>query len=152
MPLTFTVEPWAQVWPELAPFWEQHWREVAIDQDHIKLDINLGWYDEMAACGMLHVVVARDAGQVVGYLLAMVRYHPRYKTSLTGIVDIYWLHPSYRRGYNGSRLLKYAEASLRQRGCERLYSAVKLSLDVGKVYERLGWIATERLYTKLLKE
>lgn len=146
---TYAVEPWAEFKHEAAPLWDRHWDEIALDKAQIKLKIDTRAYDQMDAMGMLHVVVARDAGQIVGYHLSFVRPHFHYADSLTAYTDVYWVAPECRRGRVGINLFQFVEKTLKARGVERMYSACKLHKDVGKLFERLGWKETERVFVKL---
>ena len=66
--------------------------------------------------------------------------------------DIFFLAPEYRKGLAGARLLKFAEASLRAIGVERVFTRTKLSPqhDLGPLLERLGFRPIERVYSKIL--
>jgi GNAT superfamily N-acetyltransferase len=146
--VTFAVEPWAQFQLEAEPLWARHWEEIALDKDAIKLKIDYRAYDQMDAMGMVHVVVARDAGQIIGYHLSFVRAHFHYADSLTAYTDVFWIAPECRKGRVGIALFQFVEKTLKARGVERMFSACKLHKDVGKLFERLGWKETERLFTK----
>jgi GNAT superfamily N-acetyltransferase len=146
--VTYQVEPWDQFQHQAAPLWERHWEEIALDKAAIKLNVDFRAYDQMDAMGMLHVVVARDAGAIVGYHLSFVRPHFHYANSLTAYTDVYWVAPECRKGRVGIALFQFVEKTLKARGVERMFSACKLHKDVGKLFERLGWTETERVFSK----
>lgn len=148
--VTFHVEPWSEVYPELEPHWEAHWREVATHQDEIPLSVDWGAYAAFERLGQLHVVTARSAGAVVGYHISFVRPHLHYSTSLTAFTDVYWLHPDFRKGRTGIKLFQHVEQTLRARGVQRMYTGTKLSLDMGRLFERLGWTEIERTFSKVI--
>lgn len=148
--VTFAVEEWNDVSPEMAPLWESHWKEVARDHDHIPLDPDLNLYAYLASVGQLHVMVARDKGKVVGYHISIVKPHLHYKSSLHAQTDVYYIDPEHRKGMTGVRLFKEVEKSLAARGVKKMITGTKLSLDMGKIFERLGWHETERTYTKCI--
>lgn len=150
--VTFAVEPWVDVKHEMAALWPAHWREVALDHDAIPLDPDLELYDQLADSGMLHLLIAREAGRIVGYHVSIVKPHLHYKTSLHAQTDVYYISPEFRQGMTGVRLFKEAEASLVARGVKKMITGTKLSLDMGKIFERLGWRETERTYTKCIGE
>jgi GNAT superfamily N-acetyltransferase len=148
------VEPWATVQPELAQLLPTHWREIALDQDVIPLDMDWEAYAELDRLGILHCVTARnDTGTLVGYFLAFLRGHLHYRTSLTAFEDMFYLDPAYRSGWTGVRFFQAVEAAWRARGVERAAISYKLHFrqgKVGKLLAYLGWQATETNYTKYL--
>lgn len=149
--IAFQVERWADVWREMEPLWERHWREVAMHQEHVKLNVNVSAYCTLDERGELHLVTARrDDGVIVGYHLTIVRPHLHYQNTLHGYVDVYYLAPEYRRGAAGYRMLRYAEETLSRRGVKKIISGTKLHLDVSQLYQRMSWEATEIVYTKIL--
>jgi L-amino acid N-acyltransferase YncA len=152
MNVTYATEQWSDVWREMAPLWEAHWLEVALDHEAVPLAPDIAAYDALEAAGMLNVLVARKAGQVIGYHLAIVKPHLHYKNSLHSFTDIYYVAPEHRQGMTGVKLFKEAEKSLAKRGVKKMVSGTKMSLDMGKIFERLGWRETERTYTKCIGE
>jgi L-amino acid N-acyltransferase YncA len=148
--VTFVVEDWLEVKDEMSALWPAHWKEVALDHDAIPLDPDLELYDHLAESGMLHVLVARDEGRIIGYHLSIVKPHLHYRTSLHAQTDVYYIDPAYRKGMTGVRLFKEAERTLVARGVKKMITGTKMSLDMGKIFERLGWRETERTYTKCI--
>jgi hypothetical protein len=39
---------------------------------------------------------------------------------------------------------------LKQRGVKKIFTGTKLSLDMGPIFERLGWTEAERLFCKYI--
>jgi len=150
MTLTYQVEAFSAVLAEMQPLWHAHWQEVAMNQDTIPLNPDLDAYRALEAAGVLHVLTVRDQGRVVGYHVAVIRPHLHYQQSLSAMTDLYYLHPDYRKGRAGVRLFQAFEASCKALGVEKLFTGTKLHLDLGRLFERLGWVETERLYTKYL--
>jgi len=153
MSLTFAVEPWADAQPEIALLLPLHWKEIALDQHLIALDMDWAAYAELARVGMLHVVTARSEGRLVGYFLSFIRLHLHYQTSLTAFEDMFFLLPAWRRGWAGVRFFQFVEQSWRALGVERAAISYKLHFRdgrVGRLLTYLGWQATETNYTKYL--
>lgn len=150
MSIGYAVESWEQCWQELQVHWGEHWKEVALDHETIALNPDLDTLHEMANNRMLHVVTVRDAGELVGYHVSIIRPHLHYRQSLSAFTDIYYLAPSHRKGLVGYRLFQFVEQSLKARGVQKMFTGTKLHLDVGPLFERLGWRETERLYTKVI--
>lgn len=149
-PVTFAVEDWQDYKREAAVLWPLHWDEIAMDKDAIKLSVDYAQYDQIDASGSLHVVVARSEGRIVGYHLSIIRPHLHYSQSLSAFTDIYFIVPEFRKGRTGINLMKFTEKSLKARGVQKMFTGTKLHLDMGRLFEHLGWTETERLYTKVI--
>lgn len=146
--VTFCVEEWASVWPEMSPLWRNHYEEIALDRDKIQLAPHLEVYHAMASVGGVHVVVARSQGRIIGYHISFVRPHLHYRYSLTAHTDVFWIDPMFRKGMTGIKLFKEAEKTLKARGVQKIFTACKLGLDLGPIFERLGFKEIERHYSK----
>jgi len=148
--ITYAVEEWADTWKEMEPLWPDHWKEVAMDQDVIPLNPDLEVWDELARKRMLHLVTVREDDKLIGYYLAIIRPHLHYKQSLSAFTDLYYLSARHRRGLTGYKLFQYVESTLKARGVQKMFAGTKMHLDMGRLFERLGWRETERLYTKVI--
>ena len=149
MSVSYQVEDWFKVRPELLRLLPLHWREVAGEQDKIPLEPDWALYNDLANHGILHVVTARvDRTELIGYHISFVRPHPHYKTTLMAFTDVYFIEKPYRKGRVGINLFREFEDSVRQRGVRKLFTGTKLALDVGAIFEHLGWTESERTFTK----
>lgn len=152
--MTYQIERWADVWQEMEPHWQAHWREVAMHQAQIKLNVDVQGYSTLEAQGMLHLVTVRHDGVLIGYHLSIVRPHLHYQDTLHAYVDVYYVAPAHRKSLAsvGARLFQYAETTLRQRGVKKVLSGTKMMKDMARLFEAQGWTETERLFTKYLGE
>ncbi len=148
--IVYAVEKWRDAAPEMEPILFQHWKEIALGHDKVPLDIDRDKYNALCDSGILHIVTARDNGALIGYHVCMVVGHLHYKSTLHGMTDVYFILPEYRKGFTGIRLFKYVEAELKRIGVKKLFTATKKHLDMGKVFEHLGYTATETTYTKYI--
>lgn len=147
----FAVEDYLDVLPELMEIYPEHWAEIALDKEAIKLDPDYPAYERMARAGILHVVTARVRGALVGYHLSMIHPHLHYRQSMTAFTDIFYLRKPYRAGMTGYKMLKFFRDSVRERGVQKVYMGTKLALDLGPLLARLGFKPIERLYTMVFK-
>ena len=85
----------------MGEMWSLHWQEIALDKDTILLEPDVDSFIEMEQRGALQIVTARDDGRLIGYHVTIVRNHLHYKSSLSGYVDMYFIHPDYRKGRTG---------------------------------------------------
>lgn len=146
----YAVEPWSSFKHEAAQLFKRHWREIALNHAEVPLDIDHERYDALAEAGALHIVTARKGGLLIGYHLAIVSGHLHYKSTLHGITDIYYVVPECRHGTLAIRLFQAVERELKKVGVRKLFTATKLHLDQGRLFEHLGYKPVERLYAKLI--
>jgi Acetyltransferase (GNAT) family len=146
----YQTEPWATFKVEARELFERHWREIALNHAEVPLDIDHARYDAMAAAGGLHVLTVRRAGKLIGYHIAIVSGHLHYASTLHGITDVYWIAPECRHGVTAVRMFQAVERELKRRGVRKLFTATKLHLDQGALFEHLGYRPVERLYAKLI--
>jgi len=148
MSVQFAIETIDQVLNDMTWLWDIHWQEIALDKAKVPLNPDVDTFRLLEDAGLLLIVTARDGEKMVGYHVSVVRPHLHYKHSLSAYADMYFIHPDYRQGMTGVRLFKYLEEQLRKKGVERVFQSTKLHKDVGKLFERLGYKETERLYVK----
>lgn len=156
--VTYQVETLSTCQTEINNLLYAHWQEVGLGHDVVPLDPDWPAYQLLENMGMLHILTCRIDGVVRGYHVTRVDVSPHYKSTLHGFVDIYYLSPEYRGGRVGIQLFIEAEKSLKARGVKKLLSGTKQhesnitgkSLDMSKLFERLGWKFIERTYAKVL--
>lgn len=150
--LTFAQEEWPDLKPVIMPLWERHWQEIAGDKDVIPLDPDWDGYDRLHQHGALKIMAAREDGELVGYVFAIVTPHLHYRTTLCSNYDLFWLAPEHRKGWAGYRLLKEAEKMLKACGVVKAFGQTKVWHDVTPIYKRMGWKPVETVFAKLLQE
>jgi GNAT superfamily N-acetyltransferase len=147
---TYQSEPWAAFKVEARELFVRHWREIALNHADVPLDIDHERYDGLAAVGALHVLTVRRDGLLIGYHVTIVSGHLHYRSTLHGITDVYWIAPECRHGVTAMRMFQAVERELKSIGVRKLFTATKLHLDQGALFERLGYRPVERLYAKLI--
>lgn len=151
----FAVERWPAIKAEMLPLLHEHWLEIALHRDKVPLDIDDARYTALDEQGALRIVTARRGGKLIGYHVAIFSGHLHYKSTPHYITDVYWIAPACRHGITAVRLFQAAEADARALVKDgrwiKFYTAVKLHLDNGPLFERMGYRPTERLYTKLVQ-
>jgi hypothetical protein len=148
--VTIQVERWADFYPASKAVFPSHWRELALHQDEIPLSIDEKKYETLDATGVLLILTARDAGNLVGYFLWFLMPHLHYSQSgPMGMTDMYFVLPEYRSG-TGARLFIASEAELRRRGVIKAITSCKVHEDHTQFLEKLGWIFSDKTFVKLL--
>lgn len=146
----YAVERWRDLRAEMMPMLVRHWREVALNHADVPLDIDEARYRSLDEGGALHILTARRNGLLIGYHVAIVSGHLHYASTLHGITDVYWLAPECRHGVTAMRMFQNVERELKAIGVRKLFTATKLHMDQGPLFERLGYRPVERLYAKLI--
>lgn len=143
----FGWERFNEIAHELPPLFQEHWRELALNQDSIRLDPDWDKYYRLDIEGVLQILTARlPSGQLVGYLFLLVGPHLHYKSTLWGHADMFWLDPLYRQGWMGVRFFKALVGGAKSMGVVNLTLATKMHFmdnRVTKLLQRLGFVPIE---------
>lgn len=131
---------------------EQHWEEIALNKDKIKLNPNWDAYKKLEGIGAFRIFTARDEGKLVGYFAVFVEPNLHYQDHLFARNDVIFLQKEYRKGFCGARLIKFAEKCLKEDGVSVLMINTKVHKDFSPVLERMGFNKTEIIHTKYIGE
>ena len=126
--MKFTIETYADVFDEMQPLIEQHWREIAVHQD-IDLDADYDLYRKVTDGGILWIYTVRDAGSnaLIGYAVFFVRPHIHYSRHTWAINDIIWLAPEHRNIGTGRALVRFFEDDMRARKVDVVHINAKMA-------------------------
>jgi hypothetical protein len=109
--MLFQRETLFDVIEEVQPLLELHYRELAKNQDRVKLNPDWERYAELERCGKFIVFTARKES-LIGYSAFFVSPHPHYRDLLLVSNDILYLDAEHRVGRTGVRLIKYCEEQI----------------------------------------
>lgn len=149
--MVFAQERWSAVAYDIRPLLLKNWQETALDHAQILLDPDYELYAKADCEKRLSIVTARMDGVLVGYFINFVVAHPHYKSTLFGMMDVYFLEQQYRNAATGLRLFLETEKALRSLGVKEVIANSKLKKDTSMLFERLGWRKTAVTWTKLLQ-
>jgi len=113
---------------------------VALDQHELEshLDnapaINEGVLHRLEESGAMHTLGVFDNGKVVGYCMFIVYPHLHYAWSMAQCSALY-LHPEYRRGRIGLKLMTRAEARAKELGARIMSWTAKPNTALSKLLE-----------------
>ena len=150
MTLEFSVEAYSEVIEEMRLLYPAHWVESAHDTESIPLDVNYERYLQLESAGLLHVAIARNKGELVGYHIFVVRSPQHHMSTTLAFSDATYLKPKYRIGFNGINFLRFAGDSTRSSGAKGVYMSSTSRKPFGRVLEWIGFKETERVYFKEL--
>jgi GNAT superfamily N-acetyltransferase len=139
-----------ELYQELAPLLELHWREIAHFED-IALDVDVARYHAMEQAGILRAFVARMDGKPVGYACFVVAPHAHYKGSLQALQDVLYVDPACRCSAIGLRLIRHCDAELAAEGVQVVLQHAKVKHQaLHVILPREGYEAVDMVYVKRL--
>jgi len=131
---------------------EMHYHEIALNKDKIKLNPDWEAYEALEDSNQLRIFTVRDEEKLVGYFVLIVSKSLHYVDHLYAVNDIIYVHPEYRKGMLGAKLMKFAEKCLKEDGVSLIMVNTKLHKDFGKLLGRLGYNPIETVYSKYIGE
>jgi GNAT superfamily N-acetyltransferase len=147
--LSFRTELLAKILTEVTPLLMRHHQELAYEGAfepdwHALLSMNV--------TGRLHVLTARtESGVLVGYVSTRVDPSLFSKNYREACVDLMYLSPAYRSGWDGYRMLQENDRLIASWGVGKVYVAVPLTFQDGRsrsMFKRLGYHQTGETWTK----
>jgi hypothetical protein len=150
--ITYQIEQWPDIVTEMVPLFADHWKEVAVNQDTVPLDIDYAQYDILYSQGQLHITTARKDGILIAYDARIIRTHIHYKSTLFAFPDVYYVAPLFRRGRTVWKFFQFTEDTLRSRGVKVILTMTKKHLDASRLFAALGHTETEAVFMKFVGE
>lgn len=129
---------------------EQHWKEIAVNKDKIKINPDWDTYYALEEQDRLKVFTARDKGKLVGYFVVLTSRHLHYKDHVFAKNDLLFLQENYRKGFTGIKLIKFAEQYLKADGVSVLVINTKNHKPFHKLLEYLKFKPVETIYSKYI--
>lgn len=151
MPITYQQESLATCVSDIKPLLEQHWQEIALNQEVIKLNPDWEAYYDLEEAGALKIFTARSDGKLIGYFVVLCRKHLHYVDHVFAFNDILYVHKDYRKGLTGAKLMKFSEKCLKEDGVSVLVVNTKRHKPFDSLLEWLGYKHIENIYSKLLR-
>lgn len=144
------VEKFADVIDVIKPLLEMHWQEIANNRDVIPLAPDYERYQAVEAAGLMTIITARAAGELVGYSIFFLMPHPHYRTTLFAMNDILFVSPAYRGGSTGLRLIRASERLMKEKGAKKISWHIKPTHDFSPMLERQGYVQDEIILSKII--
>lgn len=145
--ITYQLEDWANYFRDCQGLWLEHYDEIAIQKDRMEMKPDVAAYMALEAAGQLQILTVRDGGRMVGYLLTVIRPHLHYANVLCGFEDSYFLSKTHRRGMTGVKLIREGIRNMKSVGCRKVFFMTKVFLDMGRIFERLGFSKSDIVYS-----
>jgi len=149
--IEFNEEFFDDCFLEMVPLLKDHWKEVAVYQDDVPLDIDVERYKTLEEMGRLHIVTCRDDGKLVGYCVTIINEHMHYKSTVFGLNDIIYLAPEYRRAGVAYSLIAFVEMCLKEKYNVKVMTLhMKTAIPFESLAEACGFNKVEYIYSKVL--
>lgn len=149
--MDFALESLAKVRREIEPLLEEHWKEIALNKDKIKLNPDWRAYADLDSIHALRIYTARKDGKLMGYFVVIVSKSLHYRDHLFANNDIIFLTKTARKGLTGVKLIKFALDSLEAEGVTKVHINTKAHQPFDAILERLGFEEIERVYSLMLR-
>lgn len=148
--MKFAIENLAKVRREIEPLLMEHWNEIALNKDIIKLNPDWREYARLDEINALRIYTARKDDELMGYFVIIVSRSLHYKDHLFANNDIVFLTKPARKGLTGFKLIKFAIESLKAEGVSKLHINTKTHQPFDPILERLGFEEIETVFSKVL--
>ena len=149
--MKFALENLARVRREIEPLLEEHWKEIALNKEVIKLNPDWEGYARLDNINALRVYTARKNDKLMGYFVVIVSKSLHYRDHLFANNDIIFLTKAARKGLTGVKLIKFAIDSLTAEGITKLHVNTKAHQPFDAILERLNFEEIERVYSLVLR-
>lgn len=146
--ITFHAERMETFFRDGQELFPLHYKELALNQDVIPLELDTERYLQAEKDGALAIVTVRDDGKLVGYVVAAILRHLHYASLVCASVDMYWLRPEYRKGY-GAKMFMFAMDYWTRRGAKKFYVSCKVQHDHRPMFAALGFTLSDYMLTRL---
>lgn len=147
----FARETIVEVLDEIKPLLEAHYHEIAHYPD-IPLKPNYPRYYEAERVNGLRIFTVRLDQALIGYAIYFVSTSLQYSDSLQAHQHLLFVHPDYRKGSHGRRLIQFADEQLRAEGVQVViqHTKARADLNIGPLLERMGYELMDHLYVRRL--
>jgi GNAT superfamily N-acetyltransferase len=108
--ITYQQESLFDIVNEVDDLLRLHYEELCLNRDKIKLDPMWDRYAELERSGNLVLFTVRDDKKLIGYSAFLVTKHLHYGMLTLAINDVLFLHPDYRSGRIGIKLIRMCES------------------------------------------
>lgn len=142
---------------ELIPMFDEHYRELTLNKEHVKLKPRWDVYHLLQKSGNFVALLARDdEDRIVGYSAFFVDRHMHYADIVFALNDVFYLHPDIREGATALRFVRFTEKFFADFMAEKYpglhYKVVyhyKAANNFGPILHRLGYSPEEGVAAKL---
>lgn len=150
--LLYAREPMINWLKDAVPLMEAHWNECGHDHDKIALapDFPKWTLLERMGCAVGFTARTAESKTLVGYAGYLMAPSLNYRDHTFAFADLVFVTPEHRRGLNGLNFIAHCVAELKKAGASKVQHVSPIDNDFGKLLERLGFVARETVFEKVL--
>lgn len=123
--------------------------EVAGPFHSFPADVNWRTYLQAQSSGFLKVIIGRVDGVLVAGTFIVITPHPHY-ACIAASLPLLFVHPEYRKGREGIRLVKMAEQVAAESGAQLLLAHGGVHNGVYRLFEAMGYDDYGRDFVKVI--
>lgn len=135
---------------DIIPLLHLDWLEIEHRKDIREFDPDWEAYETLEQAGILKVFTVRSEGKLVGYYSCIVSSSLHCRGLLQATIDAIYLHPNYRKGLTGYKLIKFAEKCLKEDGVKIILLGTTEVNPIDPLLLKLGYSKTEAKFEKVL--
>lgn len=145
--ITASIESFTERVVEIKLLIDEHYRELALDQDRVPLDPAWDVYFERERQGQVVFVSLRKDGEMIGYFIGFVAPGLHYRTCLTFSMDIFYISRAERGGIGALKLMRALIRELQRRGVHRAFLGSKDHVPSERLFRAFGAKKIETYYS-----
>lgn len=149
--ITYQVEKISDIKDEMTPLLDNHYDELTLHKEVVKLSVDWERYLKMDEAGALFNLTVRDSGKLVGYSVFYVQQHMHYTGLKMAKNDVLFLAKEYRKGPIGIKIIKRCEKELAEIGVQKIVWHAKQSNYLGELLVLLGYGVEDVILGKILE-
>ena len=142
-----TLSEWKD---KASPLFEEHYQEIALNKQLMRLDVNWPLYEELNNKQALFVYLAMQDNVCIGYSLNLITYHLHYAELKYTQNDVLFVKKEFRGGRLGLQLIKVTEDHARSIGCKMMLWHGKENTALSKLLPKLKYGVQEIMFSKEL--
>lgn len=146
--ITYQVERLADILDEVRHHHQMQWDEVEGVRE--ELNPNYAFMMQAEKDGRYVMFTARRDGKLIGNTSCYI-YDSLHTSKRAAKEDTMYVIPEERKGMMAVRFFKYCEDALVALGVQEIQVQVKTTNKAHKLWERQGYVFSDRVLTKLIK-
>lgn len=124
----------------------RHWQELGHAPD-LPLAPDFAMYAMMSEANKLRIYTARVDEQLIGYAVFLIGNDVLVKERVNAVCNLLYLEDSYRRGFTGYNLMKFANEALIDEGVVAISHCVSnRNQNLSILLERMGFRKQEEIW------
>ena len=135
---------------EFLPLLAQHRDELATHKHLMVVKPDMEKYRAMEDNGLMTTLALYDGDRIVGYSVIFFFNNLHYADLIYAQNDVLFVHPRYRNGLWGVRLIKRTERIAKQRGAQMILFHGKPNTVFSSLMPRLGYGVQDIMFSKEL--